>query len=105
MADENKEAIDNEEIEDNREEESEDYREEETKDEIRDETYREDDTIEMLRSLKEEMARFGKRFDTIEDTMSMFVQSGATIREDIAETFEDDYKEDFVEIEDLDLSI
>ena len=86
-------------------EENEDYREEETKDEIRDEDYREDDTIEMLRELKEEIKSLNKRFDGVEDTMSMFVQSGATIREDVDETFEDDYKDDFVEIEDLDLSI
>lgn len=95
--------------EENQEEETsdnnEDVSEEETSDEIRDETYREDDTIEMLRSIEDKISEFSKRFDAIEDTVSMFVQSGATIREDLDETYKEDFEEDFVSIDDLDLSL
>ena len=94
--------------EENQEEETEetsDEREEETSDEIRDEDYRENDMIEMLRPIEDKIGEFTKRFDAIEDTISLFVQSGATIREDFDEENRDDFEEDFVSIDDLDLTL
>lgn len=86
-------------------EETSDEREEETSDEIRDEDYRENDMIEMLRSIEDKIGEFTKRFDAIEDTISLFVQSGATIREDFDEETRDDFEDDFVSIDDLDLTL
>ena len=86
-------------------EENQDEREEETSDEIRDEDYRENDMIEMLRNLESKIDSFMMRFDSIEDTLSMFVQSGATIREDFDEETRDEFEDDFVSIDELDLSL
>lgn len=86
-------------------EETYDNREEETSDEIRDGDYARDDTIEMLRGIEEKIDSFMKRFDSIEDILSMFVQSGATIREDLDEETRDDFEEDFVSIDDLNLAL
>lgn len=101
------ETLEEENQEENQEEteEASDNREEETSDEIRDEDYREDDMIEMLRSIEDKIGEFTKRFDAIEDTISLFVQSGATIREDFDEETRDDFEEDFVSIDDLDLTL
>ena len=91
--------------EDSVEENSEDNREEETSDEIRDNVYVNDDEIEMLRSIE-------KRFDALEEKMdnmiSMYVDSGAIVQETIdtvSEQERDDYEEDFIDIDEMDLSL
>lgn len=93
-------------------EETEDTREEETKDEIRDEDYVNDDEIEMDRSIEKRLDSFEEKImgklDSIYDSISLFVDSGAVIREanpnDIAEA-EDDFADEFLTIDDLDFSI
>ena len=87
------------------EEENDDNREDETKDEIRGEDYREDDMIEMLRGMKEELQKLHEENVSIKEAIAAFVDNGAIIREtdDISDT--DDFADDFVEIEDMDLSI
>lgn len=82
-----------------------DVREEETKDEIRDEDYREDDIIEMLRSMKEEFNSLKTDINSVKQSISAFVDNGAVIREDEDISDTDDFADDFVEIEDLDLSV
>ena len=85
-------------------EETEDNREEETKDEIRDEVYSNDDEIEMLRSIE-------KRFDALEEKLdnaiSMMVDSGAMVQDviDDSESDAEDYEEDFINIDELDLAL
>ena len=90
--------------EDTQEESSEDNREEETKDEIRDEDYVNDDEVEMLRSIEK---RFGALEDKIDNMISMFVDSGATIQDSIdePEIDEEAYEEDFINIDELDLAL
>jgi len=82
-----------------------DEREEETKDEIRDEDYREDDMIEMLRTMKEEMTSLQEQVVSLKTAISQFVDNGAVIREtdDISDT--DDFADDYVAIEDMNLSV
>lgn len=87
------------------EESTEDNREEETKDEIRDNDYVNDDEIEMLRSIE-------KRFDALEEKLdnaiSMFVDSGAIVQDSIDEVSEqerDSYEDDFIDIDEMDLSL
>lgn len=82
-----------------------DEREEETKDEIRDEDYREDDIIEMLRSMKEEFNTLKTDINSVKQSISAFVDNGAVIREDEDINDTDDFADDFVSIEDLDLSV
>ena len=82
-----------------------DEREEETKYEIRDEDYREDDIIEMLRELKENFVSLRTDIDSVKQSISAFVDNGAVIREDEDISDTDDFADDFVEIEDMDLSI
>lgn len=85
-------------------EENNDVREEETEDEIRDNDYVNNDEIEMLRSIE-------KRFTTLEEKLdnvvSMIVDSGATIQDviDEPELDAEDYDEDFINIDDMDLSL
>lgn len=95
----------NEEIEETREDEnSEDNREEETRDEIRDEDYVNDDEIEMLRSIEK---RFTSLEEKLDNVVSMFVDSGATIQDSIdePELESEDYEEDFINIDELDLAL
>ena len=87
------------------EETSEENREEETKDEIRDDVYVNDDEIEMLRTLE-------KRFDAIDEKIdnmiSMFVDSGAIVQDsidDISEQERESYEDDFINIDEMDLSL
>lgn len=85
-------------------EENNDVREEETKDEIRDNDYVNNDEIEMLRSIE-------KRFTTLEEKLdnvvSMIVDSGATIQDviDESELETEDYDEDFINIDAMDLTL
>lgn len=87
------------------EETSEEKREEETKDEIRDDVYVNDDEIEMLRTLE-------KRFDAIDEKIdnmiSMFVDSGAIVQDsidDVSEQERESYEDDFINIDEMDLSL
>ena len=87
------------------EENSEENREEETEDEIRDNDYVNDDEIEMLRSIE-------KRFDAIDEKIdnmiSMFVDSGAIVQEsidDVSEQERKNYEDDFINIDEMDLSL
>ena len=101
--DENREDEVMEESEEVEENSSEDEREEETKDEIRDEVYVNDDEIEMLRSIE-------KRFDALEEKLdnaiSMMVDSGAMVQDVIDEPNDnEDYEEDFINIDELDLAL
>lgn len=85
--------------------ESEDMREEETKDEIRDEVYVNDDEIEMLRSIE---SRFTALEDKLDNVLSMMVDSGAIIQdsiETISEEEKEDYNDDFINIDEMDLSL
>ena len=91
-------------------EETEDNREEETRDEIRDEDYVNDDEIEMDRAIEEKLDKIMGKLDSVFDTISMFVDSGMTIREsnplDEGEITEgEDFASEFVGIDDLDFSI
>ena len=92
------------------EEISEPEREEETVDEIRDEDYVNDDEIEMDRAIEEKLDKIMGKLDSVFDTISMFVDSGMTIREpnplDEGEITEgEDFASEFVGIDDLDFSI
>ena len=92
------------------EEISEPEREEETVDEIRDEDYVNDDEIEMDRTIEEKLDKIMGKLDSVFDTISMFVDSGMTIREpnplDEGEITEgEDFASEFVGIDDLDFSI
>ena len=98
----------NEEVNEETSEENDDNREEETKDEIRDEDYANDDEIESDRSMEKKLDKIEAMLSTIKDTLSIFVDSGAIIRENVNDetsVTDDDFAEDFVEIEDLDLSL
>ena len=87
-------------------EDSGDVREEETKDEIRDEDYRQDDTIEMLRGLKEEINELRASMNSMKDSMAIFIENGGTVREiDEEETEIDNPYEKWVAIEDMDFSL
>lgn len=88
------------------EEENDDTREEETKDEIRDEDYANDDEIEMDKSLEDKLNKVLGKLDSLYDTIAMFVDSGAVIREATPDDItEDDFAEDFTTIDELDLSL
>lgn len=96
-------------IENENESENEDKREEETVDEIRDEDYVNDDEIEMDRSIEDKLDKVMGKLDSIFDTISMFVDSGAVIREanpnDVVTESDDDFAEEFMTIDELDWSI
>lgn len=81
-----------------------DNREEETRDEIRDNDYANDDEIEMLRTIED---RFSAIETKIDNMISMFVDSGSIVHDvdDIPTENNDDYEDDFIDIDDLDLSI
>lgn len=86
-------------------EETEDNREEETSDEIRDEVYVNDDEIEMLRSLEKKFSALEEKMDNV---LSMVVDSGAIIQDsvdDISDKERENYEEDFIDIDDLDLKL
>ena len=91
--------------EDERTEESTDNREEETSDEIRDNDYVNDDEVEMLRTIEERFQGLDAKLDKISDAISLFVQNGATITDISDDEEEEDYKDDFIGIDDLDLSL
>lgn len=87
------------------EESTEDNREEETKDEIRDNDYANDDEIEMLRSIEK---RFNVLEEKLDNAISMFVDSGAIVQDSIDEVSEqerEDYEDDFINIDEMDLSL
>lgn len=82
-----------------------DNREEETRDEIRDNDYVNDDEVEMLRSIEERFNGLDAKLDMISDAISLFVQNGATITEIDDSEDESDYEDDFIDIDDLDLTL
>lgn len=87
------------------EENSEDNREEETRDEIRDEVYVNDDEIEMLRTIEKRIDAFETKIDSM---ISMFVDSGAIIQDSVdyvTEQERDNYADDFIDIDEMDLSL
>ena len=87
------------------EENSEDIREEETRDEIRNEVYVNDDEIEMLRSIEKKFSVLEEKLD---NAISMFVDSGAIVQDmndTISEQERDNYEEDFIDIDEMDLSL
>lgn len=96
--------MDEEKKDENTQEET-DPREDETKDEIRDEDYREDDIIEMLREMKAEFAEIKTEMGSMREAFGTFVDNGATIRETEDASDTDDFADDFVPIEEMDLSI
>lgn len=94
-----------EETNENVSEESNDKREEETKDEIRDEVYVNDDEIEMLKSINDKFSMLEEKLDNV---IAMFVDSGAIVQEsvnEISEQEKEDYEDDFINIDDMDLSL
>lgn len=91
--------------EEERNEESEANREEETRDEIRDNDYVNDDEVEMLRSIEERFNGLDAKLDMISDAISLFVQNGATITDVDDSENESDYEDDFIGIDDLDLTL
>ena len=91
--------------EEERSEESEANREEETRDEIRDNDYVNDDEVEMLRSIEERFNGLDAKLDMISDAISLFVQNGATITDVDDSENESDYEDDFIGIDDLDLTL
>lgn len=82
-----------------------DEREEETSDEIRDNDYANDDEIEMDRGIEKRLEEMSAKLDSIFDSISMFVQNGAVIREDDVEVVDEDFGEEWTPLEDLDFSI
>jgi hypothetical protein len=82
-----------------------DEREEETKDEIRDEDYREDDMIEILRGIRDELDNLKAQNAALKESIAAFVDNGAVIRESDDSSDTDDFADDFVQIEDMDLSL
>ncbi len=88
-------------VEENQEDNS-DEREEETSEEIKDESYVNDDEIEMLRSIEK---RFNVLEEKLDNAISMFVDSGAIIQERIDDKTSDELDEDFVSIDDLNLTL
>ena len=94
------------------EENSEDIREEETSDEIRDTDYANDDEIEMLRKIEEKFSEFDEKFNALsekfENAISMMVDSGAIIQDnvdDISEQEREAYDDDFINIDAMDLKL
>ena len=110
MDDEKNEEIKDESAEENvdnnsDEENVDDNREEETSNEIRDEVYTNDDEIEMLRSIEK---KFGVLEEKIDNMISMYVDSGAIIQDSVDEISEqesEDYADDFINIDSMDLTI
>lgn len=104
MDEEKNETMENEDVESETVEN--DNREEETSDEIRDEVYSNDDEIEMLRSIEK---RFNVLEEKIDNMISMYVDSGAivqdSVEDDISEQERDNYDDDFINIDDMDLSL
>lgn len=98
------EEIRDEEVRDESEDSAEDNREEETKDEIRDSVYANDDIIEMLRSIEKRFDSFDEKLD---NAISMMVDSGAMVQDviDEPELETEDYDEDFINIDALDLAL
>ena len=90
-----------------REEETSDEgtREEETTDEIRDEDYREDDMIEILRGIRNELDNLKVQNVALKESIAAFVDNGAVIHENDDSSDTDDFADDFVQIEDMDLSL
>ena len=68
--------------------------------------YAHDDIIEMLRKVEETVSRFDARFDKVEDSLAMFVENGAIIREADETNIPDNSDfSDFVDIDNLDLTL
>ena len=91
-------------VEDN--DNNEDVREEEEiKDEIKDNIYVNDDIIEKLNALEK---KFDGLNDKLDSMISMSVDSGAIIHENINDSNSnsaDDYAEDFINLDELDLAL
>ena len=94
-------------MEETNEENNDEEREEETNEENNDEEREEEtrDEIEMLRSME-------KRFDTLEEKIdnmiSMYVDSGAIIQDnidDVSENERESYDDDFINIDEMDLKL
>lgn len=88
-----------------KEESSEDNREEETSDEIRDNDYVNDDEIEMLRKLEKQINMLSDKVDSV---LSMQVDSGAIVQDSVDEISESEkagYADDFINIDEMDLSL
>ena len=104
--DEVKNESDEENVDDNLDEENvDDNFEEENVDDNRDEAYVNDDEIEMLRSIEK---KFGVLEEKIDNMISMYVDSGAIIQDSIDEISEperEDYEDDFINIDSMDLTI
>ena len=100
MADEKRDDVTEEENKNNK-----DNREEETKAEIRDEDYREDDMIEMLRGMKDELQKLHEENVGIKEAIAAFIDNGAIIRETDDASDIDDFADDFIDIENMDLSV
>ena len=86
-------------------EDNDEIREEETTDEIRDNIYVNDDEIEMLKGIETRLNTFEEKLDNI---ISMIVDSGAIIQDsvdDISEQERQNYRDDFIDIDDLDLAL
>lgn len=101
MDDERKDEL----LEESVEENSEDNREEETRDEIRDEVYVNDDEIEMLRSIEKKFAVLEEKIDTM---ISMYVDYGGIVQDsvdDVSEQERENFEDDFINIDDLDLKL
>ena len=78
---------------------------EENVDDNRDEVYVNDDEIEMLRSIEK---KFGVLEEKIDNMISMYVDSGAIIQDSVDEISEqenEDYEDDFINIDSMDLTI
>ena len=86
-------------------EQNDDEREEETVDEIRNNDYVNDDEIEMLRSIEK---KFNSLEEKLDNVISMFVDSGAIVQDsidDISEPEIEDYEDDFINIDEMDLTL
>lgn len=99
------EKLEKDSVEETEEKASGDEREEETSDEIRDNDYANDDEIEMDRGIEKRLEEMSAKLDSIFDSISMFVQNGAVIREDDVEVVDEDFGEEWTPLEDLDFSI
>lgn len=86
------------------ENENEDVREEETKDEIRDNDYVNDDEVEILRNIEK---RFNEMNEKLDNVVAMIVDAGAIVQEtnDSDTIDEDEYDKDFINLDELDLSL
>lgn len=86
-------------------ENNDDTHEEETKDETMGEGYHDDIVLEMMRDFKDELSEIRDELSNAKSAIAAFVDNGAIIRESDDSNDVDDFADDFVEIEDMDLSL